>query len=81
VAEATVSAGRWNLEIDHSRCVGSGMCAGVAPAYFTIETEKSRPVSTTVEADDAVMAAAECCPMEAITVTDVDSGKCLFPVD
>jgi ferredoxin len=81
VAEATVSADRWNLEIDHARCVGSGMCAGVAPEYFTIEVEKSWPASPIVEADDAVMAAAECCPMEAITVTEVDSGKQLFPVD
>jgi ferredoxin len=57
------------------------MCAGVAPGYFTIVKETSRPVSATVDADDAVMAAAECCPMEAITVTDAGTGEQLFPVD
>lgn len=76
-----MSADRWSLEIDHSRCVGSGMCAGVAPEYFTIVGESSRPVSATVAADDTVMAAAECCPMEAIAVADADTGRRLFPVD
>jgi ferredoxin len=76
-----VSADRWNLEIDHTRCVGSGMCAGVAPEYFTIVGEVSRPVAATVTADDTVMAAAECCPMEAIAVTEASTGERLFPVD
>lgn len=71
----------WRVQVDGGRCVGSGMCAGVAPRHFTLDGERSRPASATVGADDGVLAAAECCPMEAITISDAATGTRLFPVD
>lgn len=65
----------WRVEVDPGRCVGSGMCVGVAPDHFTLHGEASRPRTAEIAAAEAVMAAATCCPMEAITITDLVTGQ------
>jgi len=71
---------RWTLGVDRTRCNGTGICVGTAPGHFTLdEGHRSHPRAATVDADDAVEQAAECCPTEAITVTDADTGEPLFP--
>jgi ferredoxin len=51
------------------------MCAGLAPYQFQLVEGRSRPVAGEIEADTAVVSAAECCPMEAIVLTDVATGQ------
>ena len=60
----------WRIAIDQSRCIGSGLCAGAAPAYFRLEGEHSVPLRAEIEPDDVVRDAAEFCPVEAIQVRD-----------
>jgi ferredoxin len=65
----------WRVEVV-STCVGSGLCVATAPGQFTIVDNRSRPVGGPVrEGDEAVVAAAELCPMEAIVVRDAATGK------
>ena len=68
----------WLVTVEEDRCQGSGLCAGIAPAHFAIVRGRSQPPATPVAPDDDVLAAAECCPLVAITVTTV-TGKELFP--
>jgi ferredoxin len=64
---------RWRIEIDKSRCQGSGVCVGLAPDYFELgPDQKSYPRQ--LVADEHVAAVAECCPSEAITLTAEDAG-------
>ena len=65
--------------MDGSRCFGSGSCTGVAPTYFTLDGDVSRPTSELVEQDERVLDAAELCPGTAITVRDAASGEQLAP--
>ncbi|RKT53115.1 ferredoxin [Saccharothrix australiensis] len=67
--------GRWSVEVDSAACIGSGMCAGMAPDHFRLEGSTATPVSRLVEPDDVVVDAAESCPMEAILVRDSDGSK------
>ena len=69
---------RWRVAVDRDRCIGSGMCVGTAPSLFRLAGDRSRPVNERVEPDEAVLDAAETCPMEAITVRD-GSGQLLAP--
>jgi len=69
----------WNVEVDSSACIGSGMCAGIAPAHFELVGHRSRPVRTPVAADEPVLDAAENCPVEAIVVRDGLTGAVLAP--
>lgn len=69
----------WYVAVDDQRCTGSGICASLAGTHFTYREGRSRVRAGPVAADDDVLAAAECCPMEAITVTDAATGRVLFP--
>lgn len=60
----------WRITVDGGTCIGAGICAGTAPAAFRLVNGVSTPIHDTVGADDAVKAAAESCPVEAITVRD-----------
>lgn len=66
---------RWHLGVD-GNCVGSGMCVAIAAGYFRLgEDERSQPVAAEIAPDDAVRDAAATCPMEAIVVTDAETGE------
>ncbi|MFC6090657.1 ferredoxin [Saccharothrix lopnurensis] len=69
---------RWTVEVDRSRCLGTGMCSSIAPDHFRLEDGTATPVNPSVEPADAVVDAAESCPMEAILVRDAD-GTVLAP--
>ncbi|MEW2575315.1 ferredoxin [Streptomyces syringium] len=71
---------RWHVEVDRSVCVGSGMCAGIAPWAFRLDTARqSHPAEPEADAAGPVLAAAESCPVEAITLRTLDDGVAVFP--
>ncbi|MBP2402620.1 ferredoxin [Streptomyces syringium] len=71
---------RWHVEVDRSVCVGSGMCAGIAPWAFRLDTARqSHPAEPETDAAGPVLAAAESCPVEAITLRTLDDGAAVFP--
>lgn len=66
--------------VDHDLCVGSTMCVQFADQHFELDDDRqSVYVAGETDDRDTVLEAAANCPMEAITVTDVDSGEVLFP--
>lgn len=69
----------WRLDVDRETCIGSGVCVGNAPEYFRFVDDKSQPIAEVVERNEAVIDAAESCPVEAITVTDTSSGDVIAP--
>ncbi|MFE9960065.1 ferredoxin [Micromonospora sp. NPDC005299] len=72
-------ASEWRLHVDPSRCIGSGICAGVAPRHFVLVDGLSRPVAERIAADESVLDAAESCPLEAIVVSEVESLRRIAP--
>ncbi|MDQ1011094.1 ferredoxin [Streptomyces sp. NPDC002867] len=71
---------RWRVEVDRGVCIGSGMCVGHAPDGFRLDTARqSHPRAEAADASEEVLAAAENCPVEAITITLLDSGETVFP--
>ncbi|GHJ56949.1 ferredoxin [Micromonospora chersina] len=69
----------WRLHVDPTRCIGSGICAGVAPRHFVLVDGLSRPVAERIAADESVLDAAESCPLEAIVVSDLDNLRRIAP--
>ncbi|MCP3783511.1 MULTISPECIES: ferredoxin [Micromonospora] len=69
----------WRLHVDPTRCIGSGICAGVAPEHFVLVDGLSRPVAERIAADESVLDAAESCPLEAIVVSDLDNLRRIAP--
>ncbi|MFH8987088.1 ferredoxin [Streptomyces sp. NPDC017940] len=71
---------RWRVEVDRSVCIGSGMCVSIAPDGFTLDSARqSHPARPESGAAEDVLEAAEGCPVEAITITLLDSGEAVFP--
>jgi ferredoxin len=64
----------WRLEVEDA-CIGSGVCASTAPRHFRLDDHRSHPLASPVEPDEAILGAAESCPVEAILVTDDDTGE------
>ena len=67
----------WRITVDHT-CIGSGSCAGIAPDRFELDDVEGRahPVHPDVAPDDeAVLDAVASCPMEAISVVDLATGR------
>ena len=56
------------LILDKARCVGTGMCAQIAPAVIAIGPDfKGKVVVDVVELDDQIKEAVENCPVQAIS--------------
>jgi ferredoxin len=71
---------RFHISIDYDRCVGSRICVLVAPAVFGLnENLQSRVLDPSAADDATIVAAAEGCPMMAISLVDVATGKRIFP--
>ncbi|MFJ9621838.1 ferredoxin [Streptomyces sp. NPDC101181] len=71
---------RWHVQVDRSVCIGSGMCVHHAPDAFRLDTARqSHPREEDHDAAGQVLAAAEGCPVEAITLTLAGSGEAVFP--
>ena len=67
----------WRITVDHT-CIGSGSCTGIAPDRFELDEVKGRafPVNQDVAPDDeSVLDALASCPMEAISVVDLETGE------
>ncbi|WP_327684524.1 ferredoxin [Streptomyces sp. NBC_00467] len=71
---------RWHVEVDRGVCIGSGLCVGNAPESFRLDSARqSHARDTDTDANERILAAAECCPVEAIAITLLDSGEPVFP--
>ncbi|KAB1148717.1 ferredoxin [Streptomyces luteolifulvus] len=71
---------RWQVEVDRSLCIGSAQCVHHAADGFRLDAgRQSHPVEAEADANEKILAAAENCPVEAITITLLGSGEAVFP--
>ena len=65
---------RFKIEIDRSLCTGYGVCEIDAPGLFEVDADGIAVAPADTDSD-AVLAAARGCPMGAITIIDLASGR------
>lgn len=71
---------RWRVEVDHSLCIGSGLCSGTAPGRFRLNSaHKSEALHREADADEDLLVVAEGCPVEAIALYMADTNEVVFP--
>jgi len=69
----------YRIVVDRQKCQGIGACVGTAPDVFEMDGEGKAIVTNSEGADDdTVLAAAEACPLEAITLYD-ENGEQAYP--
>lgn len=79
VTGGPATARRWRLAVDTTLCIGSGACAGSSDHFRMTQEGHAEPLEDVIVADDTARDAAECCPAEAITVTDPHTGELIAP--
>jgi ferredoxin len=70
---------RWLVRVDQKTCIGAGACVASSERFVLDSAFRSRPLEQLIDAEDEVMAAANACPVEAITITDSETGEVLYP--
>jgi ferredoxin len=71
---------KYRIEIDHDRCVGDGLCRETAPATFAADQDgKSVVVNEGGDEPAYIHTAAEQCRLDAITLTDAETGEKVWP--
>lgn len=58
--------------VDENTCISCGLCEGICPEVFTLETGVSVAIDGDIEADyqDAAREACEACPVTAISIEE-----------
>lgn len=79
VTAESAAAGCWRLVVDATLCIGSGACAGSSAHFRMTPDGHAEPREDVIVADETARDAAECCPVEAITVSDTSTGELIAP--
>jgi len=67
------------VKIDRDKCIGAATCVMIAPDVFELDDEMKAIVKNLKGApEDALMEAAQSCPVLAIKIFD-DAGQRIFP--
>jgi ferredoxin len=68
------------ITIDRDECIGDGLCVNEAPATFELDDEdKAVLLDGSTDSRDTIIEAGKCCPVDAITIEDKDTGEKLCP--
>ncbi|GAB1513978.1 ferredoxin [Actinophytocola sp. KF-1] len=59
----------WQVSVDRAVCLGSGMCAALAPELFELD-DFANPVNPDIEPNEVALDAADQCPAQAISVRE-----------
>ena len=69
------------VTVNAAVCVGTAQCENLATGTFRVSGGLAEVIDASGDTLEKIMAAAESCPVEAITVEDAESGEVLFPPD
>ena len=70
----------WRVTVEAGTCIGSGICRSLAPEAFVLGDDRvSRAARDVVGENLGIADAANCCPVQAISVTEVATGRLIAP--
>lgn len=80
--QGTSPQSRYKVTIKKDLCIGAASCAAIAPATFGMDDNNIVYIHEGEwDEDDLILAAAQSCPVFAIIIEDLTTGKQIFPLD
>jgi ferredoxin len=71
---------KYKIKIDRDLCIGDGACVGEAPNALEMDDENIAIVKDgDANSPDEILQAAQVCPVDAIILTDADTGEQVWP--
>ena len=68
------------IVVDRELCYGFGDCVDSAPGVFELDDEdKSVVVDPNAQSRDDIILASQDCPVDAIIITDSETGEQVYP--
>mgnify|MGYP000030777694 FL=1 len=72
--------GKYKIEINRDLCIGDGACVGEAPNTFEMDADNIAVVKDPAgHTDEEILQAAQVCPVDAIILTDAQTGEKVWP--
>lgn len=82
LVEAKCDKSKYIILIDREACIGAASCVAVAGLTFEMDSEnKVVTLDQDWDSDDMILAAAQSCPVFAISIVDKETGLKIFPAD
>lgn len=72
--------GKYKVKVDRHVCIGAASCVAISPSTFQLDQEnKAIVLEKSTDSAETIMTAAESCPTKAIIITEVETGKQVWP--
>lgn len=79
---STQIVGRYKVEVINEKCIGAASCVAIAPNTFVMNEDNiAEVISQNGDLDDVKLLGAQSCPTAAVIVTDIETGKQVWPVE
>lgn len=76
----TSKKSRYRVTVKRDLCIGAASCAALAPNTFLMDDENIAVIMEKEwDEDELILAAAQSCPVFAIIIEDIATGKQIFP--
>ena len=78
--DVVVRIGKYKVQVIRDLCISAASCVAFSPSTFELDGEKKAFVKTdSQDTPESILLAAQSCPTKAIIVTDVETGKAVWP--
>lgn len=79
--DKVVQIGKYQVKITRNLCIGAASCVAISASTFQLDNENKAVVQeTSADTSENILMAAQSCPTKAITITDAETGRQIWPI-
>ena len=78
--DKTVTVGKYKIKVIRSECISAASCVAISSDVFELDGENLAVIKEGAsDTEDNILMAAQSCPTKAIVITEVETGKQVWP--